>query len=666
MRMTDSDIVPGRFVSFGATPPPRISEADLKSALLREQYRSLTRLGPYVHGVILLSTLALCAGASPGSIYDGTVLPAALLVLSTFRLVSWVKARADVDRAGLDAIRREIIGASLLGPALAFALAILASVSTAQSNIVEFALAQVAVWIAVAACSFCLSALGNVPGIVVAAATTPLIVSFLIRGSDLTTWLAALLTIGAGFVIRMLGENFRMFAEIVRSRLALAEKQRAAENARQAAMTIALTDDLTGLPNRRSFQSRLAERIRTGAEPASPFAVGLIDLDGFKPINDIHGHPFGDDILRQVAGRLARAMEGRGSAARMGGDEFAILCDAISDRAEAIALGDEIRAIFATPFAVQGLTIALTGAFGFALFPSSAAEPEGLVRLADAALYRAKAIGRGGAAVHSASAEDAAGDRFTLEDALRRAVAESKIGVVFQPIVELRTGRISGFESLARWDDAALGPIAPSVFIPIAEQIGVIDELSRDLLRKAAKTAAEWPADVSLSFSLTAAQLSAPTTCLCVISALSEFGLPPARLEVEVREAAIMKNIGAARDTIEALRTAGVRVALDDFRAGPSGLGQLRDLALDRIKIDRSFIDRICSDPEIASLTRAILDMGQRLGLPCVAKGIERQDQLDELRLIGCASGQGTLFASAMPAAMVTEWIERQRCRAAA
>jgi diguanylate cyclase (GGDEF)-like protein len=237
----------------------------------------------------------------------------------------------------------------------------------------------------------------------------------------------------------MLAEHFRMFAEIVRSRLVIAEQQLAAEEARQAAMTIALTDDLTGLPNRRCFQSLLAERIRTATETREPFALGLIDLDSFKPVNDVHGHPVGDAILRQVADRLAKAMDGRGSAARIGGDEFAILCDGIGARGDAIALGEEIRSVFATPFAVQPLGVRLTCACGFALFPSSAAEPGELVRVADAALYRAKAIGRGGAIVSDARAESiAGGDEF--EDAFRRAVAEPEVGVPIRPIVDFATG----------------------------------------------------------------------------------------------------------------------------------------------------------------------------------------------------------------------------------
>jgi diguanylate cyclase (GGDEF)-like protein len=577
--MADGDCSADGCAARGPAPHGETLEADFEAALLREQYRSLARLGPYVHGVVILATVALCgsAGRRP-SVFDGTVLPGVLLVVSFTRLVAWFRVRGRVEGETFEVIRREVRAASVLGTALACALSLMAARFTWQSGDVEFSLALVAVWVAAAACAFCLSALAGAASFVVVAATAPLIVVFLNRGTDLTLWLAALLTFASCFIIRMLGENFRMFAEIVRSRLAIAEKQHAAEHARQAAMAIALTDDLTGLPNRRCFQGLLADRMGADAEGAEPFAVGFVDLDGFKPINDVHGHPVGDAILRQVGKRLAEAMNGRGSVARMGGDEFAILCDGVGTRDQAKALGEEIQAAFATPFAVEALEIPVTGACGFALFPSSAAEPDELVRLADAALYRAKAIGRGGVAVFDARTESDAFDRAALEEALRRAVAESKIGVFFLPIVDLTTGRLTGFESLARWHDAALGPIAPAVFLPIAEQIGVIDELSRDLLRKALGVVAQWPSDLSLSFNLSGAQLSTPTTRLQIVAALSEFGLPPTRFEVEVSEATIMKNVDAARATIEGLRTAGVRVALDDFGAGASSLSQVRDL----------------------------------------------------------------------------------------
>jgi diguanylate cyclase (GGDEF)-like protein len=451
------------------------SEADFNAALLREQYRSLARLGPYVHGVVILAALALFAGAAPtGSLLCGILLPAALIAVSVVRLVSWFEARANVELEALDIVRRKVRAASVLGPTLTFAFALVTAISTWRDGVVEFALALIAVWVVAAVCAICLNMVAREASVIVVAATAPLIVAFLARGAELTLCLAALIAVAAGFVIRMLGENFRLFAEIVRARFVIAEQQRAAEEARRAAMTIALTDDLTGLPNRRCFQSLLADKIRTGKETGVSFALGLIDLDGFKPINDVHGHPVGDEILRQVADRLAKAMDGRGSAARIGGDEFAILCDGIGAQGDATALGEEIQALFATPFAVQPVAVRLTSACGFALFPSSAGEPGELVRVADAALYRAKALGCGGAAVFEAGAGGKSAGGAALGEDFRRGAADAEIGVPFQPIAD---GRINGLGSLTCCDDAPLGRAAPPTSILI---------LSRDSLRQAA------------------------------------------------------------------------------------------------------------------------------------------------------------------------------------
>jgi diguanylate cyclase (GGDEF)-like protein len=392
-------------VACGAAPGPATSEAAFDAALLREQYRSLVRLGPYVHGIVIVAALAFFGATPTGSLLTGILLPTALIAVSLFRLVSWFKARAGVEAEAIDLVRRKVRAASLLGPALTFAFALTTAISTWQDGAIEFTLALLAVWVVAAVCAMCLNRIAGEANVMVIAATSFIILAFVARGSELTLGLAPLIAIAACFIIRILHEQFRMFAEIVRSRLVIAEQQRVSEAARQAAVTIAMTDHLTGLPNRRCFQSLLADRIRTATETGEPFALGLIDLDDFKPINDIYGHPAGDEVLRQVADRLAKAMDGRGSAARMGGDEFAILCNGIGVRDEAIALGDEIQAIFATRFDVSALSVRLTCASGFALFPASAREPDELVRLADAALYRAKASGAGDSAVFDARAE---------------------------------------------------------------------------------------------------------------------------------------------------------------------------------------------------------------------------------------------------------------------
>ena len=430
------------------------SETAFNAALLREQYRALARLGPYVHGIVILAALAFfCATKPTGSLLAGVVLPAALIAASAFRLVCWFNARAGVEFEALDRIRRKVRVASVLGPALTLAFALTMAISTWHDDVAEFALALLAVWVIAAVCAICLNRIANEANVIVIAATGPLVVAFLARGAELTLGLAALVAVAACFIIRMLDEHFRMFAEIVRSRFIIAERQRVAEEARLAAMTIALTDDLTGLPNRRCFHRLLANKIKTATETGEPFALGLIDLDGFKPINDAYGHPVGDEILRQVGDQLAKAMDGRGSAARIGGDEFAIICDAIGARDEAVALGEKIQSIFATPFAIQRLNLRLTSACGLALFPSSSGEPNDLVRVTDAALYRAKAIGHGGAVVFNARAASAADGGARLEEALKRTIFEPEAERTFS-----RTGSARRLRSAQNGQAPALDP----------------------------------------------------------------------------------------------------------------------------------------------------------------------------------------------------------------
>jgi predicted signal transduction protein with EAL and GGDEF domain len=253
--------------------------------------------------------------------------------------------------------------------------------------------------------------------------------------------------------------------------------------------------------------------------------------------------------------------------------------------------------------------------------------------------------------------ENIALERAAIEQELRKAVRDETLNPHFQPIVNIISGQVEGFEALARWHHPKLGHVSPGVFIPIAEQIGIMEELTDTLLRKAATIAARWPNGLILSFNLSPDQLSKASAGLRILGIIAECGLPPQRFEAEVTETAIMKNVGNARNTIESLRAAGICVALDDFGTGYSSLSQLQNLPLDKIKIDKSFIDRICIDKKIAKVVRSIVEMCECLELRCVAEGIETQDQLDELKLIGCNSGQGYLFSRALAPEKVNEYL---------
>ena len=641
-----------------ATEGQRASEARPDDVILREQYRSLVRFAPFLYGFVILAAVTLAIAvrntASPLWTVSGT---GAVSFALTGRAVYWLRARRDAENRDLAVMRRDLRLALIIAPVLTFGLSVAAAASLPAQETIERALALFGLWAAAVACAFCLVRVADAAVLVIFSSSGPLIALLLVADDGLTFWLATLLLAVSCLLIVLLGETYRAFEDIVRSRSLIAEQHRAAEDAKQAATAIAHTDYLTGLPNRRWMQSFLAARV--GAD-AKPLAVGLMDLDGFKPINDLHGHQAGDEILKEVGRRLARAIADRGHAARMGGDEFAIVCEGIRTPAEATAIGRELKAIFADPFLVGGKAVHMTGAFGFALFPESASEANRIVRLADAALYRSKANGRGDVCVFDRADESAAVERAALEQALHRAVADGAIEVAFQPIIDLASGKVTGLEALARWRHPELGIVEPSVFIAVAEQIGVIDRLAHDLLRKAASAAARWPDDVSLSFNLSAEQLSKRATSADILALLDEVELKPQRLEIEVTETGIMRDIAGARTTVDALRGAGVRVVLDDFGAGYSSLAQVRDLDLDAIKIDKSFVSRVCDDPKIASLTRSIVDLARRLDLSCVAEGIERPEQLEALRRKGCKAGQGWLFAEAMPERLVEAYLKER------
>ncbi len=645
-----------------------IDEVDgiLPTIMLREQYRSLTRLVPVLYVVVVITAMLLAYelhSIAPERITITAV--CALLCVVVSRLRYWVRARKRVDDVDVAVIRKDIRSATILGPTLALGFTLVGITAMYSGDVYQKSVMMLAIWITVVACAFCLFAIPRAAALVILSATFPLVAAFLPLGDQLLTALVGLLLLISGLMIHMLRENFRIFSEIIRSRTMIAQKRQLAEEAKLAATEMAYTDYLTQLSNRRHFHVLLGDRVRNPSSANVPFAVGMLDLDGFKPINDVHGHPVGDIVLQQVAARLATMMNGRGFLARMGGDEFAVIGDGLRTAPDAIAFGREIQAVFTEPFVIGSVTAPLTCTCGFSLYPSSGDDPDRLADRADMALYRAKAKQRGGVAVFDARDESVALERAVIEQALRKAVAEGALEPHFQPIVDLATGQLTGFESLARWNDPQLGLLSPAVFVPIAEQIGITEQLTKSLLRKAAAVAAGWPSHLTLSFNLSAVELSKASTGFDLVAILAECRLPPQRFVAEITETAIIKNLLNARSTIENLKAAGIRVALDDFGTGYSSLSQVRDLRLDEIKIDKSFVDHVCVDRRIAGLVSSIIEMCGRLDLMCVAEGIERQDQLDELKRCGCRRGQGYLFSQALPENRLDEYIRSRLPQAA-
>jgi diguanylate cyclase (GGDEF)-like protein len=407
---------------------------------------------------------------------------------------------------------------------------------------------------------------------------------------------------------------------------------------------LAFTDPLTGLGNHRRFFNKVDRLISDRADDPAPFTVGILDLDGFKPINDLFGHKAGDEILIQVAMRLRASMDSHSTVCRIGADEYAFLYPMVFSEEAAAEKSRTLIEILSAPYDVGERTARLSASVGCSMFYSGDETTEILVGKAETALYHAKRSGRGRVVVYSREMEEAAKRVTHIEQALRRAVSAGEVEPHFQPIVDLRTRRIIGFETLARWTDRDLGSVPATVFIPIAEERGIIGPLSQLVLRKAAEAARSWPKDLFLSFNLSPSQLVDQNTGLHILAILDRTGFDPRRLEIEITETGLMNDPASAEKIVENLRRVGIRVSLDDFGTGQSSLGRLREFHFDKLKIDRAFVSSILDDRPSEHIIRAILAMCEGLGMDVVAEGIEQEAQAERLVQFGCAGGQGFLF----------------------
>ncbi len=413
---------------------------------------------------------------------------------------------------------------------------------------------------------------------------------------------------------------------------------------------LASTDALTGLGNHRRFCDRVDRLIRDRADDPAPFAIGILDLDGFKPINDLFGYQAGDDILAQIAMRLRASMDSHSLVCRIGADEFAFLCPLVFSEEAAAEKARTLIEILSAPYDVGERTARLSASAGCSLFYSQDETTGILLSKAETALYHAKRSGRGQVMVYTREMEEAARRLTHIEQALRRAVSTGEVEPHFQPIVDLPTRRIIGFETLARWTDPDLGHVSPAMFIPIAEERGIIGPLSQLVLRKAAEAARAWPDDLFLSFNLSPSQLVDQNTGHHILAMLERTGLNPHRLEVEITETGLMSDSASVAKIIDELRRHGIRIALDDFGTGQSSLSRLREFPFDKLKIDRAFVSSMLKDRPSQHIIRAILSMCDGLGIHVVAEGIEEEEQAECLLELGCQAGQGFLFGKPVDA----------------
>jgi diguanylate cyclase (GGDEF)-like protein len=436
-------------------------------------------------------------------------------------------------------------------------------------------------------------------------------------------------------------------------RLLLAQRREVARRikAEREARELALHDALTGLPNRRLFDQDLKAAIAAPPHRGGAHAVFLLDLNDFKRVNDICGHGVGDEVLIEVSRRLVRAVREGDLVSRFGGDEFAILASQLAGSEDATSIALRVIKELEEPITVGSVQHNIGVGIGIALVPQDGQEAADALRKADIALYRAKAKSGSAVRFFETEMDRWIHERNFVERELRDAIRKKQIEPYYQPIMDLRTKQVVGFETLARWRHPTLGDVPPERFIPIAESTGLINELSDYLLRQAVSAAREWPDSVTLSFNISPLQLKDRTLGLRILSILAEAGFSPRRLEIELTEAALVRVLDEAQEILGGLRAAGVRIALDDFGTGYSSLYHLRNFKLDKIKIDRSFVENMEREPEAAALVRALLGLGLGLGLTVTAEGVEQTTQATALLGDGCQQAQGLLYSKALSAA---------------
>ncbi len=407
-------------------------------------------------------------------------------------------------------------------------------------------------------------------------------------------------------------------------------------------------DSLTDLPNRLFFERTLANMLeRPGRGTA---ALLCLDLDGFKTINDTYGHPAGDELLRQVATRLRTIPRRAEIAARLGGDEFAILRRIEGGPPAAMALAARIARCFRRPFHLGECTAHIDVSVGIALAEPSCRSGDRLMRHADIALYAAKSEGRGVAKLYAEEMSTHVEARQLMSEDLRRAVAAGEFELDYQPLHNLGTDRITGFEALVRWRHPERGLIGPGEFIPVAEQNGLIVEIGEWVLREACRQAAGWPDSIKVAVNLSAVQFRKSGLVAMVEGALRDAGLAPQRLELEITESILLADSGTNLQTLHHLRALGIRIAMDDFGTGYSSLSYLRSFPFDKIKMDRSFVADVCVNPGSMAIVRAVTGLGSSLSITTTAEGIETPEQFARLKQEGFDELQGYLIGRPMPA----------------
>jgi diguanylate cyclase (GGDEF)-like protein len=613
-----------------------------ESHLLRSQVAAYKKQIPLMYLIVDANVIALSFTHFLTAPYWLTVVvPVVLIIASLFRMIGWWRVRNDAvtDVKATRALRSTNIFAVVLGGAfVTWALMLYPYGDVfAQMHVVFF------VGITFVACAFCLMHVRSAAYLLMLVVLVPFTAFFGMSGNPVLTAITLNLIAVSLVISVVLQTYYRDFIALNRSK---SELQRLHDEV----VHLADSDSLTQLANRRRFFSELNHRL-IGAKPVNArVTIGVLDLDGFKGVNDAYGHRAGDQVLIQVGQRLRALGADFSCIARLGGDEFGVILKGEKNDAELRMIGLAMCMALREPYNIIETQVQLGGSVGFASAPHAANTSEKLYECADYALYYAKNNARGTAILFTADHQGEIRELSLVDQTLRHINPREELSLAFQPIVDAHDSRIVACEALARWQNPQLGCVQPSSFIRAAERSGMIGPLTDLLLEKALVSSIDWPSNIRLSFNLSTHDVTSNDSAERIVNIIHASRVDPSRIDFEVTETALMQDFDRARASLEFFKNFGVKISLDDFGSGFSSLSYLHQLPIDKIKIDRSFVIDIERGGAGSEIITTIIALCRSLNLECVVEGIETSGQVEILRRLGCQYMQGYYFARPMTA----------------
>lgn len=631
--------------------------------LLQARAAALSTQIPMMYLLVLIcSGVLVLTHWSVAPDYLTVYFPATLTVLCAVRLVRWWLARNVPLSAEQTArmLAQTLVMAAVLGAMFGWwALSMAPYGGPFEQAHVMFYLGFTPI-----ACLFCLMHLRMAALILAVVVLFPTLIYFYLSGNQVLFLIAINMLMVELVMATLLVRNSMDFDRLIESRRESGRREDAARELSEINARLANVDSLTGLANRRHFLHLLQERLEAQQPSVSPAIVGIIDLDGFKAINDVFGHAIGDQVLVQAGARLNQVGEVGTVVARLGGDEFGIMLAPGTHDQQLDGLATILVSSLQQPFRFPGAVARISGSVGFAATQPGDTAEEALAR-ADYAAYEAKTTARGNMVRFSAIHAERIASDHRLEAALMNADFASELTAVFQPVVDGRTGERLGYEALARWTSATLGDVPPSRFIPMAERLGLVPVITRAMVAKAMVLVDQLPRPMRIAVNLSARDLASTEAMRALSHMLSNAVTKPCRLDFEVTETAVMRDVAEASEGLLVLLAHGARISLDDFGTGHSSLSRVQTLPLDRIKIDSSFVGSIESDRATQAIVKTILDLCHNLGLSCVVEGVETAEQLQTLSGLGATLFQGYHFGRPQAAEDVLAYHRAVRQRSA-